>query len=105
MGYGLLGLRASLAEIKQQPSEQLGQEDNSSNKEKPFSDKVEQSDEEEVLRLRWTTLAFPKPDPIIGEELAKQLRKQNKEDLFRGPNRPAITPHTAPHLLKRHDNY
>lgn len=105
MGYGLLGLRASLAEIKQQPSEHLGQEDNSSNKEKPFSDKVEQSDEEEAKNLRWATLAFPKPEPIIGEELAKQLRKQDKEDLIRGPNRPAITPHTAPHLLKRHDNY
>jgi hypothetical protein len=105
MGYGLLGLRASLAEIKQQPSEQLGQEDNSSNKEKPFSDKVEQPDEEEAKRLRWATLAFPKPDPIIGAELAKQLRKQDKKDLIRGPNRPAITPHTAPHLLKRHDNY
>lgn len=26
MGYGLLGLRSSLAEIKQQPSEQLGQQ-------------------------------------------------------------------------------
>ena len=101
MGYGLLGLRSSLAEIKQQ----LGQEDNSSNKEKTFSDEAEQSDEEEAKRLRWATLAFPKPEPNIGEELAKQLRKQDKEDLIRGPNRPAITPHTAPHLLKRHDNY
>ena len=100
MGYGLLGLRASLAE-KQSTQEQSTQE---TEKEVAFCNEGE-TPPEETLRARWEALAFPQPGPSIGEELARQLRVQNEKDFLRGSNRPKINPNTPACDLKRHNEY
>jgi hypothetical protein len=110
MGYGLLGLRASLAE-KQSTQEQSTQEQSTqeqstqeTEKEVAFCNEGE-TPPEETLRARWEALAFPQPGPSIGEELARQLRVQNEKDFLRGSNRPKINPNTPACDLKRHNEY
>lgn len=86
-GYGLLGLRSSLEEqtvkqnvLNKQEQEQVKHSEKPSEQSKidPFSG---------IEAARWQALAFPETIPI-GEELNKNLRKQDKDDFLRGRNRP-----------------
>lgn len=93
MGYGLLGLRASLQEQEIVKKEKNPTQESAD----PFQ-KVEEASSKEtkvdpfsgIEAGRWQALAFPETIPI-GEELNKNLRKQNKDDVIRGPNRPKPT--------------
>jgi hypothetical protein len=103
MGYGLLGLRASLTEQENKKSSEVAQKINEASSE--IKEEIARKCFEEgqpsketkidpfsgIETARWQSLAFPETIPI-GKELGKNLRKQKEEDYIRGRNRPPVTP-------------